>query len=378
MLFTYFLCQTSVLLIILCIIIGILQFNRSNGVEEVNLQRSMRKPGLIVGNNGWSYVGTHNLVKTYTKTIPGSNLVAFRGVTILDVHISHAMGPFVNISNSLEWVSMLKAVKSYPIIDKSEETKQTGSSSLNVDVSLAGAAMKEEQLYMQDDILYQVISLPWPVTARDILLKREFDFNADASMVTVKYHSIEDDRVPVNPSMIRAISPHTMWRFTGVNTTDLDEYEQSLLEEENEENNIAPLMDDDVPKNYESTGGIASFQWKNQLFPKSFRRYFSLNFIKSVSKKMIFIVKSFFRKMRNDQTLTLAPADASADTNLYQSVVIDKPASFASSKPMSTSVSSCSDLRAPTARTLYTLVEIETIVDSRGSIPTWFINFMQR
>jgi hypothetical protein len=341
-------------------------------VKEMRLQRNGSKPGLIDGNNGWTYVGTHNLVKIYTKTIPGSNLLAFRGVTILDVHISHAMGPFVNISNSLEWVSMLKAVKSYPIIDENLETNHPRG---NGDSSLTELKKKKEQLYMQDDILYQVISLPWPVTTRDILLKREFDFDEANSMVSVKYHSVEDDRVPLNPSMIRAISPHTMWRFTGVNVTDLDEYEQSLLREENEEE-VNRLLLDASTKECNCTD-LASVQWKNQLFPKSLRRYFSFQFkfIKTLSKKLFTFMKSVYRKMgKNEEGPATIP-----EANLYQTVITSKTGSSSSVTPNSPSagIGNCSNSHVSMG-TRYTLVEIETIVDSRGSVPVWFLNFMQR
>ncbi len=66
-------------------------------------------------SNNWTYIGTKGGIESYVKHIEGSNLLAFRGVAYIDAHISQAMGPFMNLSLSHEWVSMLKHIKQYPI-----------------------------------------------------------------------------------------------------------------------------------------------------------------------------------------------------------------------------------------------------------------------
>lgn len=62
----------------------------------------------------------------------------------------------------------------------------------------------------------QVLELPWPVAPRDVLLHRKFTFDPVERTVTVNYRSIVDDRCPITPGMVRADSPHSMWRFRSI------------------------------------------------------------------------------------------------------------------------------------------------------------------
>lgn len=59
----------------------------------------------------WQFANTKNEVDTYVKEVPGTKLLAFRGVSAMDVHISQVLGPFDNVTHSLEWVSMLKHIE---------------------------------------------------------------------------------------------------------------------------------------------------------------------------------------------------------------------------------------------------------------------------
>ena len=111
------------------------------------------------------------------------------------------------------------------------------------------------------DVVHQTLKIPWPISPREIVLKRNFVYippkglqgNAEKSydqlssnvnaegesdvllsnghekeeflteevpveggVVIVNYHSIEDDRIPMHPGRVRAESPLTMWRFQDV------------------------------------------------------------------------------------------------------------------------------------------------------------------
>lgn len=68
-----------------------------------------------VPSNNWTHIGSKAGIETYVKHIEGSNLLAFRGVAYIDAHISQAIGPFMNLSLSHEWVSMLKHIQQFPI-----------------------------------------------------------------------------------------------------------------------------------------------------------------------------------------------------------------------------------------------------------------------
>ncbi len=51
-------------------------------------------------SNDWVYIGTKGGIETYVKSVEGSNLLAFRGVAYLDMHISQAIGPYINLTMS--------------------------------------------------------------------------------------------------------------------------------------------------------------------------------------------------------------------------------------------------------------------------------------
>lgn len=66
-------------------------------------------------NEGWDFVGRFSGVETFVKrTDSSSPVLSFRGVAVLDVHISDCLGPFVNVTHSLEWISMLRSIEQLP------------------------------------------------------------------------------------------------------------------------------------------------------------------------------------------------------------------------------------------------------------------------
>lgn len=95
------------------------------------------------GSN-WTYIGSKGGIETYVKHTEGSDLLAFRGVAYIDAHISQAIGPFMNLSMSHEWVSMLKHIQKYPI-------NKTNTDS-------AGGNSKQRSILEPDDedMIYQV------------------------------------------------------------------------------------------------------------------------------------------------------------------------------------------------------------------------------
>jgi hypothetical protein len=72
-------------------------------------------PVLTSSAGNWTYIGTNRGVETYIKRVPGTNLLAFRGVILLDMHISRAMGPYMDLALAPDWVSMLKHIQRYPL-----------------------------------------------------------------------------------------------------------------------------------------------------------------------------------------------------------------------------------------------------------------------
>ena len=70
--------------------------------------------------SGWTYIGTKGGIETYLKKVQGSDLLATRGVAYLDMHISQAMGPYINLTLARDWVHMLKHIQQYPVENGTE------------------------------------------------------------------------------------------------------------------------------------------------------------------------------------------------------------------------------------------------------------------
>lgn len=295
-------------------------------------------------NANWTFLGRSDGVDTFARKVRNSKLLTFRGVTVLDLHISDIMGPFVNVSQSLDWVAMLQHVERFPLVEP-----LTGQEDLLV------------------DHIYQVLRLPWPITQRDILLRREFQFNLDgvsltatsegggARQITISYRSVQDDRVPERSNMIRAHSPYTMWRFT--------------------------MLDEDSSNRTSSSGASLPPQKISSGLTHTLRT--SLRRLRSKVKTWFGRVNSFFSaKLRrshqdpfpvrsNGSMLSASPAQPTTIAGSAN----EQSTSYFSEKNGFCKVNSTEPVLRRRGRTI---VEVETNVDSKGSIPIWFVNYMQR
>ena len=197
--------------------------------------------------SGWKLVGTSNtipIVRTYQKPYPGTKLVAFRGIVILDIHISQAMGLFCDFTLSYQWVDMLQSIQALSSNSSSAPNNTTQPDTGTTDEGNAVDYM-DCRPSGATDVVHQVVKLPWPLSNREIVLKRQWNYqpppslNEDSTLqesqtatcdgtkecptswelvgegdpsedvvgksrqyrvygtVTVRYHSVTDDRVPI-------------------------------------------------------------------------------------------------------------------------------------------------------------------------------------
>ena len=123
-------------------------------------------------------------IDTYTKKNEGTTLLSFRGDAMnVPVHISDAVAHFENLTLSFDWIDLLKEIRE-----------------------------------ISNDVVYQRLRMPWPVSDRDLLLRKEWIFDKHAKLVNVSYYSFLDeeaDRIvgPPAAGVIRAFNPLTRWIF---------------------------------------------------------------------------------------------------------------------------------------------------------------------
>ena len=220
--------------------------NASTTVIEEGLSRTT--PAEDTTNNdssfqdedGWQLISaskTGTRVRTYMKPYPGTKLVAFRGIAILDAHISQAMGLFCDFKLAFQWVDMLESIQALAMAPTTPTTPTTPNAT---HVPPHFMDCRPDQSV---DVVHQVVKLPWPLSKREIVLQRHWAYapptptggepvvsegNAAeqgagslygvGGAVAVHYHSVLDGRAPLpqGSAVVRAESPHTLWRFQAV------------------------------------------------------------------------------------------------------------------------------------------------------------------
>jgi hypothetical protein len=78
------------------------------------------------------------------------------------------------------------------------------------------AKLYDKTNFKYTDVVHQVLKLPWPISPREMVIQREWDFDFNKKIVTMSYKSIEDNRIPHKKGVIRAFCPHMLWKFAKV------------------------------------------------------------------------------------------------------------------------------------------------------------------
>ena len=241
--------------------------------------RSVRNNGIgghiVEGTKdlNWEFIGTSGAaqVDSYVRKVEGSKLFAFKGVVVIDEHISDVLKTFGSVSTTPEWADMLQVMETLPVVETSTEQPSEGPTNVptpkknifgsmwkklirpkmnnNADPStvsdgdnillqrpftpsftktnLFGATTSIPATNLSD-IVYQYYILPWPIAPRDFLFHRDFCLYPASSTVTADYSSTHDARhplpscfrphrtplgSPISKHTIRAESPFAHWVF---------------------------------------------------------------------------------------------------------------------------------------------------------------------
>ena len=161
-------------------------------------------------NITWKYVSSNRGVDVFVTKAPGSKLLAFRGIAKIDMHISDVLRPFANLTLSHQWVDMLRVIEAY-----------------SLDFSSTDPVSSEEDMleYFSEnrgDVVYQVLHLPWPISPRELVLRRNWLIDHQNKSVTFRYQSVSDPRIPESKERIRADVPFTIWKFSAVEKSGID------------------------------------------------------------------------------------------------------------------------------------------------------------
>jgi hypothetical protein len=133
---------------------------------------------------GWEKVGTYDDVKVSRKTVKGSPLLAFRGVTEVDVPIDIIIGTFADPKQRRHWVDRYKEHKT---IKKTETS---------------------ESYWIQ-------FKLPPLISNRDYVLKSDAKIDKAGGVIEIKIKSITHKDYPED-CCVRAEAKQTYYKFTAL------------------------------------------------------------------------------------------------------------------------------------------------------------------
>jgi len=119
-------------------------------------------------------------IRVWTRHVKGSDMKAFRGVTVLESTVTAPIALLQDVKRANEWVFNCKAM------DLIEELSSTNA------------------------IYYTVTSMPWPVKNRDSISETTITQNPDTGAVLVTM-SARNDIFPVNDDHIRVTEFEGTW-----------------------------------------------------------------------------------------------------------------------------------------------------------------------
>jgi hypothetical protein len=134
---------------------------------------------------GWEYVTTDNGVVVYRKTVEGSDVVAFKGITYANLPIGKILAVFSDPSQRKFWV------------DRYEEHKTFESGKFS-------------------ETYWIHFGLPWPVSDRDYVLRAEGKANEEKRTFTVNIKSVTHKAKGEDDCCVRAVVHGTYYEFTAL------------------------------------------------------------------------------------------------------------------------------------------------------------------
>lgn len=140
-------------------------------------------PRVAAADSAWEYIGTWDGVKVSRKTVPGSDVLAFRGDIVAPVHIGKVMAAFLDRSQRKFWVDRFNDQKTLETINALSE------------------------------IYWIHFSAPFPVTDRDYVFRADGSNDVPHHVFTAKIKSVSDPRKGADDCCVRAEAHGTFYRF---------------------------------------------------------------------------------------------------------------------------------------------------------------------
>lgn len=144
-------------------------------------------PAVAMADEGsWENIGVFDGVKVWRKQVPGSDLFAFKGEIVANVHIGKIMTTFQDREQRKHWV------------DRFKEQKML------------------ERPNPLTEVYWIHFALPFPITDRDYVMRAEGQIDAANKVFTARIKSVKDGRKPDDDCCVRAEAKNTYYRFEAI------------------------------------------------------------------------------------------------------------------------------------------------------------------
>lgn len=138
----------------------------------------------LVLHGNWQFRIEHKGIKIFSSKVNGSDIYSFKGETQMQVSLKKLISLFHDMANYNRWVHQLADMN---VLEKTDGTEY---------------------------VVRQIISTPWPLQKREIILRTGLVSVGDNSLaVTMKG---EPDYLPHNPEYHRVRQSMGIWMFTPI------------------------------------------------------------------------------------------------------------------------------------------------------------------
>ncbi len=142
----------------------------------------------LFAESGWKRVKNSNGIQVYTRSVAGSDLDEFKGITVVDARIEVIGEVIRDVPAQSQWMADC----------------------------LEGRIIKK---FSDNDMLvYNVTDVPWPLDDRDVLVRSRGKIDMAKGVVDVVFTSVTDASVPPKKGRVRMKDFYGRWLLERVDT----------------------------------------------------------------------------------------------------------------------------------------------------------------
>jgi hypothetical protein len=144
-------------------------------------------PAFAEEQSMWEKINDENNIQIFIKKIPGSPIIAVKGITVFDANIQKIASIVKNNSRFKEWVPRLLKVNT----------------------------INESSQY--EWVEYILLDSPWPLNDRDFVLRKTMEIDNERKRINFNFHSVKSTLKPESNKYIRAEISEGSFLLTSIN-----------------------------------------------------------------------------------------------------------------------------------------------------------------